>query len=93
MHCLRYHNGQMLIESADIRKYAIGFKEQLLNKEAKEESDIAGCFDEGLAKVAADNKAELEAQISAAELATALQSMKSNKAPGIDGLPVDFYKS
>ena len=36
---------------------------------------------------------ELDAQISADELAAALQSLDSGKAPGIDGLPADFYKA
>ena len=37
--------------------------------------------------------AELDAQISADELAAALQSLDSGKAPGIHGLPADFYKA
>ncbi len=35
---------------------------------------------------------ELGGPISEAELCTALRSLESGKAPGIDGLPVDFYK-
>lgn len=83
MRTLHSHNRQMLTESTDICKNAVGFYEKLFKKEAKEESDIADCFYVGLAKVAADNKSELEAQISAAELATALQGMKSGIAPGL----------
>ncbi|KAI3355855.1 hypothetical protein L3Q82_004225 [Scortum barcoo] len=36
---------------------------------------------------------KLEAQLTPQELYAALMSLKSGKAPGIDGLPVDFYKS
>ena len=53
---------------------------------------MAKLFYEGLPKVPADVSAELDTQISAEELHAALQNIKNGKAPGIDGLPADFYK-
>ncbi|KAL7825669.1 hypothetical protein SRHO_G00334070 [Serrasalmus rhombeus] len=35
----------------------------------------------------------LERQLSLVELSDALRSMECGKAPGIDGLPVEYYKS
>lgn len=36
---------------------------------------------------------ELQRPISARELQIALQSMECGRAPGINGLPIDFYKT
>lgn len=54
---------------------------------------MAQNFYEGLSKVFVEANEELEVQISAEELRAALQSLESGKAPGIDGLPADFYKT
>ena len=39
-----------------------------------------------------DQHSFLESPISLAEMTAALRGMKPNKAPGIDGLPVEFYR-
>lgn len=41
----------------------------------------------------ADTNAVLEAELPLNELCTSLMSMANGKAAGIDGLPVEFYKS
>ncbi|KAI3375656.1 hypothetical protein L3Q82_003720 [Scortum barcoo] len=46
-----------------------------------------------IVKVETEANTKLEAQLTPQELYAALMSLKSGKAPGIDGLPVDFYKS
>ncbi|KAI3355603.1 hypothetical protein L3Q82_018440 [Scortum barcoo] len=47
----------------------------------------------GQKKVDPEDNLKLEAGLSLAELHAALMSLQNGKAPGIDGLPVDFYKS
>ncbi|KAI3360398.1 hypothetical protein L3Q82_002308 [Scortum barcoo] len=47
----------------------------------------------GEVSVETEANTKLEAQLTPQELYAALMSLKSGKAPGIDGLPVDFYKS
>lgn len=37
--------------------------------------------------------AELDAPLTSEELFKALQSLQNGKAPGIDSLPVEFYKA
>ncbi len=49
-------------------------------------------FFEELPKVSEDSNAVLKRAISLAELHEALQSMENGKAPGIDGIPVEFLK-
>ncbi|KAG1957228.1 hypothetical protein F2P79_007347 [Pimephales promelas] len=46
-----------------------------------------------MAQVSEDANTKLCEAMSLEELYKALQGMESGKAPGIDGLPVDFYKS
>ncbi|KAK3526232.1 hypothetical protein QTP70_018273, partial [Hemibagrus guttatus] len=46
----------------------------------------------GLPKVSSEDKAALEGPLVLEELQVALNTMPSGKAPGIDGLPVEFYK-
>ena len=43
-------------------------------------------------RVPEDIKMEQEKQISEEDLKVAIKTMKNNKSPGQDGLPVDFYK-
>ncbi|KAI3369188.1 hypothetical protein L3Q82_026138, partial [Scortum barcoo] len=50
-------------------------------------------FKKLIVKVETEANTKLEAQLTPQELYAALMSLKSGKAPGIDGLPVDFYKS
>lgn len=50
-------------------------------------------FVSSLPKVNEDSYAELICPLTIDELFSALQSMKNGKAPGLDGLPVDFYKA
>ncbi len=92
MHSLRDNTGQILHESAEIRKCAVGFYETLFKKESQEIPEVAQSFYEGLPQVSEETNIEPGGLISEAELYTALQSLESGKAPGMDGLPVDFYK-
>lgn len=92
LHSLRNNNGQLLHESAEIRKCAVNFFEKLIKKESQDIQEEAQGFYEGLPQVSEETNMELGAPISEAELYAALQSLESGKSPGIDGIPVDFYK-
>ncbi len=46
-----------------------------------------------LSRVSEEGNLKLSKALSLEELHNALRGMESGKAPGIDGLPVDFYKS
>ncbi|KAJ3609222.1 hypothetical protein NHX12_023746 [Muraenolepis orangiensis] len=93
IHSMRSDTGQILSESTDIRRHAVGFYSSLFQSELGEEQEVSHGFYEGLPKVEQESSAELEADVSLDELHTALQSMENGKAPGIDGLPVEFYKT
>ncbi|KAJ4921989.1 hypothetical protein JOQ06_002022 [Pogonophryne albipinna] len=72
---------------------AVEFYKELYRTEFQAEPEVAQSFYEGLPNVPEEDHAELEAELSAQELQEALQSMQNGKAPGIDGLPADFYKA
>ncbi len=91
IHSLRSENGQELTKTSDIRKRAVQFYDKLYIEYRKDEVLSAG-FYEGLPNVLEDSKAELERPFSEEELLNALRGMESGKTPGIDGLPVEFYK-
>ena len=93
MHCLRSDTGQLLQESAEIHQCAVAFYEKLFKRVFQEKPEVMQSFHDGLPKVTVEANAELQVQISAEELHAALQSLESGKAPGIDGLPADFYKT
>ncbi len=57
------------------------------------EPDIDNVFFENLSRVSEEGNLELSKALSLEELHKALRGMESGKAPGTDGLPVDFYKS
>lgn len=93
IHGLRSDGGQLLQEAADIRDCAAGFYQQLYRTEFLDQPEVALSFYKDLPQVSEDSNVDLEASLSAQELQGALQSMQSGKAPGIDGLPVEFYKA
>ncbi|KAL6481019.1 hypothetical protein MHYP_G00090990 [Metynnis hypsauchen] len=93
IHSLRSEDGQELIEPVDIRKRAVRFYSELYGSEFKENGELASGFYAGLPKVSEQLNAELERPLDEPELHAALQSMRVGTAPGIDGLPVEFYKA
>ncbi|XP_071373981.1 CD5 antigen-like [Centroberyx affinis] len=81
------------METPEIRRYATFFYKELFKREYVEDLELAESFYAGLPQVDADTNAVLDAELSLNELYTALMSLGNGKAPGIDGLPVEFYKS
>lgn len=93
IHALRAESGGLLTDPADIRKRAVGFYENLYNNELGAEYRSDSEFFNDLPQVSEEVNAEIAGALSLSELYKALQGMESGKAPGIDGLPVDFYKT
>ncbi|KAK3570801.1 hypothetical protein QTP86_026341, partial [Hemibagrus guttatus] len=77
----------------DIRKKAVEFYGSLYWSEVSGEHSTDSGFYKNLPQLTEETNASLKGAVSMGELHKALQSMKAGKAPGIDGLPVDFYKS
>ncbi|XP_067438538.1 LOW QUALITY PROTEIN: uncharacterized protein [Thunnus thynnus] len=93
MMSLRSHTGQLLQESADIRRFAASFYGDLFRSEYTENPEVSHFFYADLPKVSEDANAELGNEISSEELYAALQGLRGGTSPGIDGLPADFYKT
>lgn len=93
-HSLRSSSGSIVSETSEIRKAAVRFYKDLFKSELTEnpDSDVCSSVFTGLPQVDAEANTKLEAQLSLQELHAALMSLHSGQAPGIDGLPVDFYK-
>ena len=54
---------------------------------------MCSSFLTGLPQLDAEDNDMLESPLTLPELYAALMSLQSGRAPGLDGLPVDFYKS
>ncbi len=90
---LQSEEGQVLLNPSDIRKRAVGFYKNLYRSEYATEADVESTFLRSLPKMSEEGNAALSGVLSLGELNKALQGMELGKAPGIDGLPIDFYKS
>ncbi|KAI3355854.1 hypothetical protein L3Q82_004224 [Scortum barcoo] len=94
VHSLRSSNGSAISDSSEIRKFAVCvFIKTYIKVNLQTTQMCAAVFFTGLLQVETEANTKLEAQLTPQELYAALMSLKSGKAPGIDGLPVDFYKS
>lgn len=58
-----------------------------------EDSELESAFLTHLPEVSESSNDSLEAELTLEGLHTALQSLANGKAPGIDGIPVEFYKT
>ena len=93
IHSLHSEDGQELTEPTEIRKRAVCFYAALYRSEYKDHKELAAGFFAGLPRVTERSTAELERPLGEQELHAALQGMEGGTAPGIDGLPVEFYKT
>lgn len=80
-------------EPESIRKRAVQFYAELYRSEYKENEEISAKFYDCLPNIAQDNVVKLDGSLTEQELLNALKDMKTGKAPGIDGLSVEFYKA
>ncbi len=93
IHSLYSLDGTEIVEPKEIRKRAVIFYSELYRSENREADELANSFYVGLPKVSDESNSLLEKPLSASELHVALRSMDCGKAPGIDGLPIEFYKT
>ncbi|KAI3364563.1 hypothetical protein L3Q82_011349 [Scortum barcoo] len=93
IHCLRSDNGSSLTETTEIRRYATRFYRDLFKTELVEDPELDSTFLSGLPQVGDSSDSLLSADLTLDELHVALMSLANGKAPGIDGIPVEFYKA
>ena len=92
IHSIRSEDGSAITGTLEIRRYATCFYRELYKKEYVEDLELAKSFCTGLPRVDADTNTVLDKELSLEEVYTAAMSLGTVKAPGIDGLPVEFYK-
>lgn len=94
IHSLMSDRGQQLTDPEQIRTRAVEFYSSLYQSEAQEDADeLLDYFHEGLPQISVDTNRDLDRPLTVQELQAALQAMQGQKAPGIDGLTVEFYKA
>lgn len=93
IHALKSEDGNILSDSAGIRGRAVRFYKELYTCDIPQDQVTDKAFLCDLPKVSEEANTVLGGVLTLEELEKALQSMESGKAPGVDGLPVDFYKS
>ncbi|KAK3532132.1 hypothetical protein QTP86_008571 [Hemibagrus guttatus] len=70
----------------------LDFYQDLYRSEHRDSKELLDTFYQGLPKVSSEDNAALEGLLVLKELQVALNTMPGGKAPGIDSLPVEFYK-
>lgn len=93
IYSLLFEFRSLLSDSKEIRERAVSFYEKLYKSEYKEDKDIEEAFFENLPKMSNKANLTLSKSIGLEELFKALQGMDNGKVPGLDGIPVEFYKS
>lgn len=93
IHALRSAGGQQLTGNSQIRQRAVDFYCDLFTSEYTEDDGGFNLFCRGLPTVSEETNKELDGALTEEELCAALKSMQGGKAPGIDGLPPEFYKT
>ncbi|KAJ3583871.1 hypothetical protein NHX12_015368 [Muraenolepis orangiensis] len=93
IHSLLSGTGQEITEPSQIRRRAVSFYSTLYTSEYEEGETLSEGFCNGLPQVSEEANSQLEGPLTIQELQTALQGMQGRRAPGIDGLSVEFYKA
>lgn len=69
------------------------FYEKLYKNESREDEFVEQCFFSDLPQISEKSNEDLNKPITLEELYNNLQNMECGRVPGIDGIPVEFYKS
>ena len=93
IHSLLSDTGQELTEPGQIRRRAVKFYSSLYTSEYEENDSLFEGFCGELPQVSEETNSQLDQPLQMEELHAALQSMQGRRAPGIDGLTVEFYKA
>ena len=92
-HRIKNKHGDLVFDPYEIQKCQVDFYKELytannaMNEDSK--TDILKHLDKVLDE---GSKGKLDEDISMAEVIHALKKQKTNKSPGPDGIPVEFYK-
>ena len=90
MVCLRLPDGTVTTDPGEMRQHAVEFYSALFRKEGCNR-ECADKLLQGLPQMGSEENAVLDANISLEELTAAVGQMAPGRAPGLDGLPADFY--
>ncbi|MPV02303.1 hypothetical protein FVA96_24195, partial [Escherichia coli] len=93
IHALLADTGLPVVEPCQIRRRAVSFYSSLYTSEYREEEALTEEFVSGLPQVSEETNKALNRPITVQELKAALQGMQGRRAPGIDGLPAEFFKA
>ncbi|KAK3509542.1 hypothetical protein QTP70_001623 [Hemibagrus guttatus] len=93
IHAVRTESGDLLSEPTEIHKQTVSFYSKLYSSERSGAQIVEESFLKDLPKLSEQVARELDRELTLAELHKALQGMENGRAPGIDGLPVEFYKA
>ncbi|KAK3526115.1 hypothetical protein QTP70_016001 [Hemibagrus guttatus] len=93
IHAVRTESGDLLSEPTEIRKQTVRFYSKLYSSERSGAQIVEESFLKDLPKLSEQAARERDRELTLAELHKALQGMENGRAPGIDGLPVEFYKA
>ena len=92
---LKNENGERVTEDNKILEAAVHFYTKLYSTNNPNEHDINEYLSniQDIPKLTDNDKVECDKEISYAEIQAALKILKTNKSPGIDGLPGEFYQT
>nr|BAC82606.1 pol-like protein [Takifugu rubripes] len=93
IHCLRADDSSDITDTARIRRHGTCFYKELFKSYAVENPGLETEFLTDLSQVGESSNTLLSADLTLEELYVALMSLANGKAPGIDGIPVEFYKA
>ena len=92
IHSLRSETGALLSDASGIRNRAVQFYKELYKSEVNGEGVTDNAFLDNLPQVSAGTLAGLDTAVTLEELESALQLLQGDRAPGLDGIPTEFYK-
>lgn len=93
MTCLKLPGGRVTTDPGEIRNHAVKFYAEFYLFRAEQCS--MSCREElleGLPQLRKEEKTLLDRELSLGELTAAVEQLTPGKAPGIDGLSIDFFK-
>ncbi|KAK3563487.1 hypothetical protein QTP86_030329, partial [Hemibagrus guttatus] len=86
-------SGELVTDPAEIRKQTVRFYSKLYRSELTAVQEVEEDFVRNLPKITEESARELDRELTLEEVDFALNSMQNGRSPGIDGLPVEFFKA
>lgn len=90
---IKNKEGQILEDQSEIAKIIRDYYKDLYSEEKIDNTQKDKFVNNISKKLNEEDRESLEGMISKEEVEQELKAMKSNKSPGIDGLPKEFYKT